>query len=113
MKITRLVSVGAFYKNDTPNGIGINMKDIDSNMEKIIIESMNDYEGAWKSFDEKKREQLVESYFNQLDCFAKFRTQDRTIEQNFICIMNIWFLEKYSFLKSDQFNGYIFLYGQD
>ena len=106
-----LINVGAFYQNDTPRGIGIIIENTNFDLEERITNFISSYEEAWISADEIERRELVKTYFHQLDYFAQVRSEDRSPEQNFICIMNIWFLEKHGFLQSDNFNGCKFLYG--
>jgi hypothetical protein len=108
-----LLKVSAFYKNNTPDGIGMIIENTNFDLGKRISDFANSYEKAWESADEEEREKFVDGYFDQLNHFAKFRAQDRTQGENFICVINIWFLEKYGFLKSDNFNGCTFLYGNN
>lgn len=109
---SNLLKVGAFYKNDISYGIGIMIENTNFDLEDILNNFIKSYEEAWRKADESDRKKLVEGYFYQLDYFAQVRTEDRSLEQNYICVMNIWFLEKYGFLQTDNFNGCMFIYGE-
>jgi hypothetical protein len=109
-----LVKVSAFYRSNVPNGLGISIVNDNDNLEVLINDLIISYEDDWNSADEKERKEIVEVYFNQLNHYAKLRAEGREGERNdqesIICIMNIWFLENYGFLESDEYNGCVFLY---
>jgi hypothetical protein len=110
MSDKRLLKVSAFYKNDGPNGIGLIIDGGDYDLEGIMCEYAEGYEEAWRVASEFDREKYVAGYADQLKYFGKLRAKDRSEEQNFTCLMNIWFLEKYGFLTSDDHNGCQFVY---
>ena len=116
IKIKRkLVRISAFYRSDLLDGLGIiYVVNAHFSPDKVIGDLMKTYEEDWKSAKKENRKKIVEHYFGQLNHFSKLRAEgkdkDRTPEESIICIINIWFLEKYKFLKSDEFNGCVFLY---
>jgi hypothetical protein len=114
MIIKNLVKVSAFYRSNLIDGLGISIMNINNNLEDIINAFIKSYEDDWNSADENERKEIVEFYINQLDHYAKLRAEGREGERNdqesLICIMNIWFLENYGFLGSDEYNGCVFLY---
>lgn len=105
-----LLRASALYKNDTQNGIGIILINTTGDLEEILITGIENYEKAWDEADDDMRKKYVSGYFQQLDYFSQFRMEDRDYEQNITCFWNIFFLEKYGFLKADNFNGCAFLY---
>ena len=109
-----LVKVSAFYRSNVSDGLGISFMNINNNLDVIINDFIKSYVDDWNSANEKERKKIVEVYFNQLNHFAKLRAEDRegerSDEESLICVMNIWFLENYGFLESDEYNGCVFLY---
>ena len=110
---SHLIKISAFYKNDTPNGIGVLFPDVNTELENNLTDSMKRYEDAWESANDDLRKEYVQGYFNQLEHFSQFRSQGRSIQENLMCVINIWFLEKYGFLQTDNYNGCQFIYGSD
>ncbi len=106
-----LLRVSAFYKNDTPNGIGIVIENTNLDLEEYIYKYLINYEQAWEDADDAQRDIFIKAYFDQLNYIAKVRSEDRDPEHKFLCVINIMFLEKYGFLKADNFNGCELVYG--
>ena len=104
----RLISLGAFFRNDTPNGVGIIMRGED--LQAHFSEMMNRYEEAWMNADSTEKDEIVDTYFEQLRTVGMTPPDKRPEEYNLVCAANIAFLEKYGFLDSDQFNGCQFEY---
>jgi hypothetical protein len=109
-----LVKVSAYYRSNVPDGLGISIMNINNNLDGIINGFIKSYEDDWKSANDKERKEIIEIYINQLNHYAKLRAEgregERTDKESLICIMNIWFLENYGFLESDEYNGCVFLY---
>ncbi|GEM_PF-6451452 len=107
-----LIKASALYKNDTTNGIGIIIDNDNNDLEYFVAEGLEAYEKAWEEADENRRKEYISGYFDQLNHYSKYRAKDRSQEENFTCLWNIYFLEKYGFLETDNFNGCTFLYEQ-
>lgn len=106
-----LLRVEAFYKNDTPNGLGVVIENTSLDLEENIYNYLVSYEQAWNDADNTQREMFIKTYFDQLNYIANIKPEDRDSEHVFLCVINIMFLEKYGFLKPDNFNGCQLVYG--
>ncbi len=109
----KLLKVSALYKNDTNNGLGIIIVNTNGDLEDAVVEGIEIYEKAWEDADENMRKEFVTGYFAQLNHYSQCPAENRSQEENFTCLWNIYFLEKYGFLETDNFNGFIFLYEQE
>jgi hypothetical protein len=105
---TVMCGILAFYKSDLPGGISIAIFNADTNLTPGFASSAAIYENGWKKAGAKKRVELVEFYFNQLKYYGSKSCDERTLAENWILAMNIWFLERYRFLEPDDSNGCIF-----
>lgn len=111
MKKKRLISASALYKNNAPGGIGFTIEnDANDDLNYNINVYIKNYKEAWDDADNGRREEFIKGYFKQLDYYSQFTVEQRNFEQNMDCMTNIWFLENYGFLKTDNFNGCNFLY---
>ena len=108
---SRLTRVEAYYRNDTRNGVGVI---IQGEHLSVFDDMMRDYEDAWAGADAGQRRDIVGVYFRQLEAWgATTRAQDRSERDNYLCALNIAFLEKYGYLQGDQYNGCQFVYDVD
>ncbi len=104
---SRLIRVEAYYRNDTPAGVGVIIEGEDLTQ---FDEMMRDYDEAWLGADANEREKFVGVYFRQLSTLGRTRTVDRSDRDNYFCALNIAFLEKHGYVRGDQFNGCQFTY---
>ena len=107
---SRLIRVEAYYRNDTPTGVGVIIKGEDLS---LFDEMMRDYEVAWAEADASERSEFVRVYFRQLDAWGTIPAQERSEKDNHLSALNIAFLEKHDFLQGDRFNGCRFTYDVD
>ena len=110
----KLLRVSAYYKNNQTLGLGITIGNAESTLNEMVEKLINSYEADWNSSNKTERKKTVKHYFGQLKHYAKLRAEGKgekiTQEESIICIINIWFLENYGFLKSDEYNGCVFFY---
>lgn len=106
----RLVRVEAYYRNNTDTGVGVIIEGPDLNW---FHEMMVEYEDAWRDADTNGREQIVGIYFQQLEAWGRTRAADRSDRDNYLCALNVAFLERHERLEGDQFNGCQFTYDVD
>ncbi len=109
MKTPKLITISAFYKNDKPEGLGLLKTDKDVDLDNAFDVFVKSYDKAWAAADEAEQKDLIIHYFEQLDEFALMKN-DLTQGDGWMAIANIWFLEKHSYLKPDEFNGCQFFY---
>jgi len=110
----KLLSLSAYYKNNKKRGLGFTVMAKNSSLNDQIEEWIKNYEGDWKTSNKEEQKKIVKTYFEQLEHFAKLRGTGREHkmkpQDQMLCIINIWFLENYGFLKSDEYNGCKFVY---
>ena len=106
----RLTRVEAFYKNDTPTGVGVIIEGEDL---ALFDEMMGDYEQTWCQADASERKNIISIYFKQLETWGMTRAGDRSDRDNYLCALNIAFLERHNYLQGDQYNGCRFTYDVD
>ena len=107
---SRLVRVEAYYQNNTPTGVGVIIDGMDL---ALVDEMMTDYEDVWRKADANRREDIVAIYFRQLDAWGTTRAADRSNRDNYLCALNIAFLERHGYLEGDRYNGCRFTYDVD
>ena len=107
---SRLTRVEAYWRNDTRSGVGVI---IEGENLSLFDDMMREYEDAWASADASQRRYIVRVYFRQLEAWGTTRAQDRSDRDNYLCALNIAFLEKYGFVQGDQYNGCQFVYDVD
>lgn len=105
-----LFCVAGFYRNDIPGGIGIVFKLLNDDLRKGFSSTTNIYEKTWAKSNSKQKEALVKLYFDQLQEYGTFDESSKTASLDFLMVVNIWFLERYGYLKSDEYNGCILSY---
>ena len=60
----RLIRVEAYYRNDTPTGVGVVIEGIEGGELTLFDELMRDYEEAWARANASVREHIVETTSN-------------------------------------------------
>ncbi|MBF0231348.1 MAG: hypothetical protein HQK63_17440 [Desulfamplus sp.] len=113
-KKKKLLQVSAFYKNNQQNGLGfIIFNDEDSTFNEQIIELEDKYEEAWASSDKNEQKEIIKTYFAQLEYFSQLKSRgiyEISFPSKMICLVNLSFLERHGYLKSDEYNGVAFFY---
>ena len=104
---SRLIRVEAYYRNDTRTGVGVIIEGTDLT---LFDEMMRHYEEAWREADTGQREEIVKAYFRQLNAWGLTQASDRSDRDNYLCALNIAFLEQKDYLQGDQYNGCRFTY---
>ena len=107
---SRLIRVEAYYRNDTPTGIGVI---IEGNDLTWFDEIMRDYKAAWVWANATGREHLVAAYFGQLKSWGTIPASERSVSENRFSALNLAFLERHNFVEADQYNGCRFTYDVD
>ena len=107
---SRLIRVEAYYRNDTPTGVGVTIEGEDL---ALFDEMMREYEEAWTRADANERERFVRVYFSQLDAWGMKPAAERSDRDNYLCALNVAFLEQHGHVRGDQYNGCQFTYEVD
>ena len=106
----RLMRVEAYYRNDTTTGVGAIIED---EALPLFEEMMRDYEKVWEQADAKGRQNIVGAYFSQLGAWGMMPAKDRSNRDNYLCALNIAFLERHKCIQGDRYNGCQFTYEVD
>ena len=53
---------------------------------------------------------MIKLYFDQLSEYHSHDETSKAATWDWLMVANIWFLEKYGYLKSDEFNGCVMSY---
>jgi hypothetical protein len=115
MSKPRLYEISAFYKNDKPGGLGFTIRNFDPEFGDNLIKYIGSYENDWKSAKKKEHDKIIEFYFSQLDQIATaiaggWEKEVTAKGYEILAIANICFLENHGFIRTDEYNGCIFLY---
>jgi len=108
IKNNHIHSIGVFYHNDIPKGIGFILPINDHKLELAIKRGMKSYEDDWEKTSAKEREETVDLYFHQLEILSQ--SSEMSPGDELLSLYNIWFLEEHGYIKADNFNGCQFLY---
>ena len=106
-KDRKLTRVDALYKNDTSFGLGFT---IAGSAVDQFHELMDNYEKAWRETNDDGRANIVRSYFEQLNTGGLRSSDDLSYGEKVLLILNIAFLEKEGYIKSDEYNGCRYTY---
>ncbi len=109
-KDSRLIRVEAYYRNDTPNGVGVIIEGGDL---EWFDEMMRDYEEAWEGADAAGRDRIVGAYIRQLRAWGTKPARERSVSEKRFSALNIAFLERHNFVEGDRYNGCQFTYDVD
>ncbi len=103
----KLVSIGAFYKNDSGGGIGLIVpKDKIEFIMDLVLDMFEDWESDWLNSNEKDRNKLFANAIGQLEHWGRkgiWKNQPEGV----MAIANIGFLERHSKIPDDNYNGLI------
>ena len=97
-----LLSIAGFWKNDQPDGVGVQIlcEAFSVPLEVIWREIMESWQKMWDEEDDK--DQLVLHMTNQIRVAGSHGV---SLEESLIVLGNIWLLERYGYIKADEFNG--------
>lgn len=109
--VGQLISVGAFWKNDKPGGIGFVLHADTIGAYSIQILNANLQE-ALESYRKHDDPSYIPVYFSQLEEAASARRRDVPFDNRLIIVViaNIAYLVEIGALKSDNWNGVVYTY---
>jgi hypothetical protein len=115
MTTTKLQAISVFYRNDQPNGIGLTLTDAFGPLERVIDTLADHYELMYREAVQRSElRQLIKDLFGQLDHFSSPENKNRLkLKDILLVIGNVILLEKYGFIKADEFNGMQYCYTEE
>ncbi|MBK7056456.1 MAG: hypothetical protein IPO06_22625 [Leptospiraceae bacterium] len=111
-----LNKITVFYKNDTDQGIGLEMNQDAFKKGKFegVVENLKDtYTRMWNDFANKnKSDELVKNILLQLEqmCKEKNETGELSFESCLDLIGDVWLLTQKNIIETNDFNGCFFHY---
>ena len=101
----KLLSIAAFYKNDSEGGIGLIVPDdiIEFTID-LVLNMLEGWEADWLAADVMGQNKLYAHAIGQLEHWGSsgiWKTQSEGV----LSIANIGFLERHDKLQSDNYNG--------
>ena len=103
IKFAKLSTIGAYWKNDKPNGIGYYVPLDDEATCHIYVDVFEAYQKHYEDADKAERLKQISSYRGQLDNHKEWIKDNPGFEA---CLIgNIWFLESIGLIVPDNFNG--------
>ena len=104
----KLKSAGFYYKNDTPNGIGVILFNNKMKYLNKIKETIQN------EFDNKKNTENPNYFLEQLNYFCQKKLvhgeESLTEENRLLLVMDIIFLSNWWLIPNDEFNGCVYSY---
>lgn len=103
----KLVQMSAFYKNDKPNGVGLTLTEEFANLDHILFHITTSYDLMYReAVQTSNLKRLVADLFDQLDAIGA-KPKDHHIDDVDLVLVvgNVYLLERYKFLKGDEYNG--------
>jgi hypothetical protein len=102
--MSRILQISVFYKNDDPNGFGFSLGEEFGDLDFIYQTTVTQYEIEYReAVHQSSVNALTQDMFRQLDTIGQ--TKVSSLEAVLIALGNVYILERYQFLKSDDFNG--------
>lgn len=110
----RLVSLSAFWRNNHRQGVGITLTEDFGDLDEVLQIITSNYELMYReAVRESEVAELVSDLFAQLEAIGLAdKSKPMPIHNVLLAIGNIWLLEKYAFLRSDEFNGLLLGYAE-
>jgi hypothetical protein len=103
-RVMKILQISVFYKNDSPLGFGFTLTEDFGDLNLIYDATVESYETEYRQAVHRSSTQaLIADMFRQLDTIGRLKLTG--IEAVSIALGNIYILEKYGYLKSDEFNG--------
>jgi hypothetical protein len=103
----RLVQVGAFYRNDMPDGVGVSLfEDFDDPyLDEVFNGIKSNYDKMWRvAVFESDTRKLIDELRGQLASIGSKNTE-LSVAKAAIVIGNVYLLEKLGEIVSDEYNG--------
>lgn len=109
-KKTGLLSIGVYYKNDKQGGLGWMMtlaetKEEMEDNDKVASTAIAIAEKYWATYSNK--DEAAVEMFLELEKLAKEKVGDARFMR---AMIHLHLLEKYGYLKSDEYNGINYVY---
>ena len=98
----RLMSMGAFFQNDLPTGVGFVIRDGAEMWAQFVDTGLQSYRQHAGKYD-------YIHYFSQFAGFAKNR-DNLSFADTLIAITNIAYLEEIGAIRADDYNGMQYMY---
>src|SRR5688572_27953806 len=106
----KLLAVSVFYRNNVPGGLGFTLTEDLGSLEQIIEALSDHYEKMYRQAVQRSElKQFIEDLFAQLDQLGQ-RKESLPLRDLLIATGNVMLLEKYGFIKGDEFNGMQYCY---
>jgi hypothetical protein len=106
----RLMQISAFYKNDSPKGLGLTLTEDAGDLNRIISVLQEHWDLMWReSVANSESGQLVNDLRGQLNALSGSK-DELSFEQGLLVIGNVYLLEKTGSLKPDEYNGLQLVY---
>lgn len=108
MSQPRLLSVSAFYKNDLPRGIGIQLlQDYAPDLNRFMLEIAVAYRLMWRaSVIDGTQHLLIRDSVTRLDALGRRDKQQPLSDSDVTSIIgNVWLLEEVGMIHSNEYNG--------
>lgn len=102
----RLIQVGAFYKQDTPEGFGVRFGGID---EQTLRHYFEESAAEWTSSSADERESILDDYMEQVRQYGTLRGSRKKQMTPIICINMMWLVWA-GRIPNDEFNGTHFVW---
>ena len=99
--------MSAFYKNNLPTGIGLSLTSDFGDLDHVLLHITSSYDLMYReAISRGNLKQLVRDLFKQLDLIGIMPKTKQPENMDIVIVFgNIYLLEKYRFLKSDEYNG--------
>jgi hypothetical protein len=109
----KLIQLSAFYRNDRPDGIGITLNRDFGNLDSMLEILQATYTLMWTEAQASNGlPELISDLRDQLDCVAR-QKPSYSIQSVCLVIGNVWALEHFGQLKTDDVNGLFLAYAED
>lgn len=108
MSRPRLLSISAFYKNDGPAGIGLQvLEDYVPDLHLLMLEIAITYRLLWRAAVIDGTQHLaIRDSLAALEARGRQRKRRPPTEEDVVSILgNVWLLEEIGMIRSDEYNG--------
>lgn len=103
----KLVQMSAFYKNNMPNGIGLTLESNFGDLDHILFHITTSYDLMYReAVQTSTLKKLVDDLFMQLNAVGHMPKTSKPENVDLVIVFgNVYLLERYKFLESDEYNG--------
>lgn len=103
----KLVQMSAFYRNDRYDGVGLTLTSDFGDLDHVLFHITTSYDLMYREAIQKgDLRRLIRDLFKQLDAIGiEPKTKKPDNIDLVIVFGNVYLLEKYKFLRGDEYNG--------